>query len=104
MVYAIIYVRSPFQPFQALADALPLLSSSQSLFLGFGIAIGSDFFFLFDAAARRKNQALAASAQSAMTIMGHFIPDNSTTPMWAGTFTFSFVPFLPSRPFRCVVS
>ncbi|WVR06201.1 hypothetical protein IAU60_003231 [Kwoniella sp. DSM 27419] len=70
-----------------------------SLFLGFGITIGSDLFYVLDRPARRASQAALRAAQSYVTVEGSFNANNmfnltsSTTgevmPLWTGTFTFS---------------
>lgn len=59
-------------------------------FQGFGITIGSDFFFLLDPAAKRKQ--LAAILAESYTLSGSFDASNSTMgdmQGWAGTFTFT---------------
>ncbi|WVW84468.1 hypothetical protein I302_106502 [Kwoniella bestiolae CBS 10118] len=70
-----------------------------SLFLGFGITIGSDLFYVFDRNARIASQAAARAAHSYAEVHGQFISDSmlnftsATTglpiPMFNGTFTFS---------------
>ncbi|OCF43967.1 hypothetical protein I317_02237 [Kwoniella heveanensis CBS 569] len=70
-----------------------------SLFLGFGITIGSDLFYVLDRPARRASQAALAAAQSYVTVRGSFNAENmfnltsETTgephPLFNGTFTFS---------------
>lgn len=72
-----------------------------SLFLGFGITIGSDLFYVLDRPARRAANAAAAAAHSVIKIEGQFIPAallasfdpsvNMSTPLipFNGTFTFS---------------
>lgn len=72
-----------------------------SLFLGFGITIGSDLFYVIDRPARRASQAALAAAKSAVKIEGQFIPSqivfsavpsvNSSTPLipFNGTFVFT---------------
>ncbi|WRT67610.1 uncharacterized protein IL334_004582 [Kwoniella shivajii] len=70
-----------------------------SLFLGFGITIGSDLFYVFDKSARTASQVAARAAQSYVTIHGSFLSDtmlnmtSDTTglpmPLFNGTFTFS---------------
>lgn len=57
-----------------------------SLFLGFGISIGSDFYFVFDPAARA---ALEAEYAPAYSVTGSFSGYNGTLPILAGTFTFT---------------
>jgi uncharacterized membrane protein YjjB (DUF3815 family) len=61
-----------------------------SLFLGFGLTIGSDLYYIMDPGARRDR--IAESRQNATTVYLHgtFLADNSTTiPGFNGTFTFS---------------
>ena len=72
-----------------------------SLFLGFGITIGSDLFYVIDRPARRAATAAAAAAESVVKLQGQFIPTqlessflpgvNASTPLvpFNGTFTFS---------------
>ncbi|CAD6887895.1 unnamed protein product [Tilletia controversa] len=75
-----------------------------SLFLGFGIAIGSDLYFLLDPAARQSmwvplNNAVEVSGSftlsnsSTINLQGTdttmFSVNNTTQPMWDGTFTFT---------------
>ncbi|OCH94051.1 DUF1212-domain-containing protein [Obba rivulosa] len=67
-----------------------------TLFLGFGLQIGSDFFLLFDQGARHDLADLAARVATTVTITGTFAPDNgSFSPGFnngdalEGTFTFS---------------
>ncbi|OCF62312.1 hypothetical protein L486_01980 [Kwoniella mangroviensis CBS 10435] len=70
-----------------------------SLFLGFGITIGSDLFYVFDRNARLVSQNAARAAHSYAEVHGSFISDSmlnftsATTglpiPMFNGTFTFS---------------
>ena len=57
-----------------------------SLFLGFGIAIGSDLYFLLDPAAR---QSMYVPLTQATQISGSFTMTNETMPMWNGTFSFT---------------
>ncbi|PCH41220.1 DUF1212-domain-containing protein [Wolfiporia cocos MD-104 SS10] len=68
-----------------------------TLFLGFGLQIGSDFYLLFDQGARRDLNALAARMATSVTITGTFVSDNATmiapdlnhgNPL-SGTFTFT---------------
>ncbi|TFK91845.1 DUF1212-domain-containing protein [Polyporus arcularius HHB13444] len=66
-----------------------------TLFLGFGLQIGSDLFLLFDQGARHDLAALAARMQTTSAITGTFVSDNGTfmninhgEPL---TGTFSFV-------------
>ena len=59
-----------------------------SLFIGFGIAIGSDFWFLIDPNARRSDASL--DGNSAFSISGTFNAMNGTSPfMLEGAFTFN---------------
>ncbi|WWC88855.1 uncharacterized protein L201_003770 [Kwoniella dendrophila CBS 6074] len=70
-----------------------------SLFLGFGITIGSDLFYVFDKNARFASQAAARASQSYIRIHGEFFSDsmlNMTSEttglpqsLFNGTFTFS---------------
>ncbi|WVQ96776.1 hypothetical protein IAU59_003883 [Kwoniella sp. CBS 9459] len=70
-----------------------------SLFLGFGITIGSDLFYVLDRPARRASQAAMAAAQSYVTVRGSFNAENmfsltsdttgASQPLFNGTFTFS---------------
>ncbi|KAK8858427.1 hypothetical protein IAR55_002654 [Kwoniella newhampshirensis] len=65
-----------------------------SLFLGFGITIGSDLFYVLDRPARRASQAALAAAQSYSTVHGSFYPEGTSAtglaqPLFNGTFTFS---------------
>lgn len=57
-----------------------------SLFLGFGIAIGSDVYFLLDPAARKT---MYVPLDTQTEVSGTFIADNSTMMApWSGTFSF----------------
>lgn len=59
-----------------------------SLFLGFGIAIGSDFYFLLDPVARKDDGSLDGS--SAYTLSGTFNAVNGTSPFGlSGSWTFN---------------
>ncbi|WWC70587.1 uncharacterized protein I206_104538 [Kwoniella pini CBS 10737] len=70
-----------------------------SLFLGFGITIGSDLFYVFDRNARIASQAATKAAQSYIEIQGSFFSNSDTfnstaitglpIPLFNGTFTFS---------------
>jgi hypothetical protein len=68
-----------------------------SLFLGFGITIGSDLFYLVDPSARRADNLAAAALQQMITIQGTFAQNaNDTAPDFVpnfmpfnGSFTFS---------------
>jgi hypothetical protein len=68
-----------------------------SLFLGFGITIGSDLFYLVDPAGRRADNLAAAALQHMITIQGTFSQlANETSPSFVpefmpfnGSFTFS---------------
>ncbi|KDN52600.1 DUF1212-domain-containing protein [Tilletiaria anomala UBC 951] len=57
-----------------------------SLFLGFGIAIGSDLYFLLDPAARKS---MYVPLTSSTEVSGSFTLANETMPMWNGTFSFT---------------
>ncbi|PWN96370.1 DUF1212-domain-containing protein [Tilletiopsis washingtonensis] len=57
-----------------------------SLFLGFGIAIGSDVWFLLDPASR---QSMYVPLESSTKVDGSFILANQTLPLWTGSFTFT---------------
>ncbi|KAI0921250.1 hypothetical protein AcW2_006282 [Taiwanofungus camphoratus] len=67
-----------------------------TLFLAFGLQIGSDFYLLFDENARHELAALAARMTSTISITGVFVADNTTidgatndgNPL-TGTFTFT---------------
>ncbi|ESK94393.1 duf1212 domain membrane protein [Moniliophthora roreri MCA 2997] len=64
-----------------------------TLFLGFGLQIGSDFYLLFDQHARRKLDALASSLQTTVALTGSWVADNGTidnssAPL-VGTWTFT---------------
>lgn len=70
-----------------------------SLFLGFGITIGSDLFYVIDRPARHADNLAAAAVRQMVTIHGQFSQDplmNSSSPDYMasympsnGTFTFS---------------
>ncbi|KAJ3710400.1 DUF1212-domain-containing protein [Lentinula raphanica] len=63
-----------------------------TLFLGFGLQIGSDFYLLIDRSMRRKLDNLAASLASSVTLTGSWVADNSTdnsTLPIIGTWTFT---------------
>ncbi|KAH7887628.1 hypothetical protein F5I97DRAFT_1806015 [Phlebopus sp. FC_14] len=62
-----------------------------TLFLGFGLQIGSDLYLLFDPTARHSLTTLAAELSTSTTLIGTFAPDNVTdgTPPAIGTFTFT---------------
>jgi uncharacterized membrane protein YjjB (DUF3815 family) len=61
-----------------------------SLFLGFGITIGSDFYLLLD---HRARQRLADGiARKAVVVTGAFVANNATSGQmanWSGSFTFT---------------
>lgn len=57
-----------------------------SLFLGFGIAIGSDLYFVLDPHARAEQW---VPLDSATEVKGAFTMSNETMPLWEGTFSFS---------------
>ncbi|KAJ3517983.1 hypothetical protein NLJ89_g154 [Agrocybe chaxingu] len=63
-----------------------------TLFLGFGLQIGNDFYLLLDPVARNRLDALAASLSATVSLTGTWVADNSTNgtsvPM-NGTWTFS---------------
>ncbi|KAG8890577.1 hypothetical protein FRB98_007131 [Tulasnella sp. 332] len=60
-----------------------------SLFIGFGLTIGSDLYFIIDPAARAA-QAAAAASVAKVTVTGSFVADNTTsTAVFAGSFVFS---------------
>ncbi|KAJ7044483.1 hypothetical protein C8F04DRAFT_1206851 [Mycena alexandri] len=62
-----------------------------TLFLGFGLQIGSDFYLLLDSSARRKLYDLAASLSTSETVSGTWTADNNTqntTIPSTGTWTF----------------
>ncbi|KAJ7283982.1 hypothetical protein C8J57DRAFT_1054716 [Mycena rebaudengoi] len=63
-----------------------------TLFLGFGLQIGSDFYLLLDHATRDKLDALAASISSTTALSGVWTADNSTANISIplnGTWTFT---------------
>lgn len=57
-----------------------------SLFLGFGIAIGSDLYYFIDPQAR-KEMWLPLNTQT--EVQGSFVFANETLPHWSGQFTFT---------------
>lgn len=63
-----------------------------TLFLGFGLQIGSDFFLLLDRQTRHKLDDLATSLATTVSVTGSWIADNGTTntsiPL-VGTWTFT---------------
>ncbi|KAG8893840.1 hypothetical protein FRB99_001675 [Tulasnella sp. 403] len=59
-----------------------------SLFLGFGLTIGSDIYFLIDPRARAA-QIAATAALEQVVIHGNFAAHNGTGTSFAGTFSFS---------------
>uniref|UniRef100_A0A8H8CL20 Threonine/serine exporter-like N-terminal domain-containing protein n=1 Tax=Psilocybe cubensis TaxID=181762 RepID=A0A8H8CL20_PSICU len=63
-----------------------------TLFLGFGLQIGNDFYLLFDPTARRHLDELAANLSSTVVLTGSWLSDNitdgSAIPL-NGTWTFS---------------
>lgn len=74
-----------------------------TLFLGFGLQIGSDLYLLFDHPARYALDALAARLSTEISVVGVFAPDNGTfqnvnngKPL-AGTFSFLDVNPLPAE-------
>ncbi|PIL37204.1 hypothetical protein GSI_00897 [Ganoderma sinense ZZ0214-1] len=69
-----------------------------TLFLGFGLQIGSDLYLLFDRTARTELTALAARMMATASVTGTFVSDNGTfininrgQPL-TGTFTFTTEP------------
>jgi len=61
-----------------------------SLFLGFGLTIGSDMYYIIDPNVRKDHVAEARQNATTVTVHGRFIADNSTTiPGFNGIFTFS---------------
>ncbi|KAA1096954.1 hypothetical protein PGT21_032365 [Puccinia graminis f. sp. tritici] len=60
-----------------------------SLFLGFGISIGSDFYYLLDPKARHNTQMQQATQSHVYTLSGSFNGMNGTIPGMIGDFTFS---------------
>ncbi len=64
-----------------------------TLFLGFGLQIGSDFYLLFNSLERHRLSLLASSLSHTITFSGTFVSDNSTRftenlPLF-GTFAFT---------------
>lgn len=60
-----------------------------TLFLGFGLQIGSDFYLLFDKGMRRNLDELAVNISATATFAGTWISDNTTNIVpGAGTWTF----------------
>lgn len=63
-----------------------------TLFLGFGLQIGNDFYLLLDPQTRRQLDALASSLSSTVSLTGTWVSDNGTDansiPL-VGTWTFS---------------
>ncbi|KAG9039649.1 hypothetical protein FRB95_009230 [Tulasnella sp. JGI-2019a] len=60
-----------------------------SLFIGFGLTIGSDLYFVLDPAARAA-QAEAAANYASVVVHGSFVADNATSAaVFAGSFVFS---------------
>ncbi|PVF96461.1 DUF1212-domain-containing protein [Serendipita vermifera] len=61
-----------------------------SLFLGFGLTIGSDLYYIMDRQAQRNRVQEATRNISTVTIHGTFTSENSTViPSFNGSFTFS---------------
>ncbi|KAE9383859.1 DUF1212-domain-containing protein [Gymnopus androsaceus JB14] len=63
-----------------------------TLFLGFGLQIGSDFYLLIDRSMRRKLDSLASALATTVTLTGSWVADNSTdnsTIPVVGTWTFT---------------
>ncbi|KAK1229511.1 pheromone-regulated protein prm10 [Marasmius sp. AFHP31] len=71
-----------------------------TLFLGFGLQIGSDFYLLFDRSMRRRLDDLASSLEKTVSLTGTWVSDNATTnasaPM-VGIWTFSRAVALKSQ-------
>jgi hypothetical protein len=49
-----------------------------TLFLGFGLQLGSDVYFLFDSNARHHLQTMAMNLSNTVTVLGSFYPNNAT--------------------------
>ncbi|KAJ7094631.1 hypothetical protein B0H15DRAFT_938234 [Mycena belliarum] len=65
-----------------------------TLFLGFGLQIGSDFYLLFDSQARRRLTDLASTLSSTLQVSGSWTADNNTNNLSLpqnGTWTFSHI-------------
>lgn len=60
-----------------------------SLFLGFGLTIGSDLYYIIDRRAQTQRFEEATANRTTVTLHGAFTPDNSTVPSFDGVFTFS---------------
>jgi len=62
-----------------------------TLFLGFGLQIGSDLYLLFDSVARQHLEDMTQALSTSTTLVGTFASDNSTSslPNVTGTFTFT---------------
>ncbi|KAG8834067.1 hypothetical protein FRC17_009630 [Serendipita sp. 399] len=61
-----------------------------SLFLGFGLTIGSDLYYILDPRAKRERLHEAMRATPTTTLHGRFISENSTAfPSFEGSFTFA---------------
>ncbi|THH28073.1 hypothetical protein EUX98_g6122 [Antrodiella citrinella] len=79
-----------------------------TLFLGFGLQIGSDFYLLVDHGARKNLEALAARMNAVVSVSGTFVSDNSTSYLildhgkpLSGTYTFTTnVPFSEEHIFN----
>ena len=67
-----------------------------SLFLGFGITIGSDLFYVMDPGARRKDALAAAALNKMITITGSFAQTANDT---AANYVADFIPFNGSFTF-----
>lgn len=71
-----------------------------TLFLGFGLQIGSDFYLLFDPGARTNLNNLAAAVTNSVTYSAHFATDNSTiwnsTSPLVGTFALTNASYVPA--------
>ncbi|PCH42830.1 DUF1212-domain-containing protein [Wolfiporia cocos MD-104 SS10] len=60
-----------------------------TLFLGFGLQIGSDLFLLFDQSARTELTTLAVESASAVSITGTFMADAGVSNTLTGSFTYT---------------
>jgi hypothetical protein len=60
-----------------------------SLFLGFGLTMGSDLGFLANARLRQQADMATRGLINDMILTGNFTSDNTTSPMFDGTFTFT---------------
>jgi len=60
-----------------------------SLFLGFGLTIGSDLYLLLDPHARTARAMATQTEDSGISLSGSFIPANSTLVPFTGAFSFT---------------